>query len=73
MTKDLTDCDQPSALTQQFTGQRVPEPMRPHLWQPSSLAGPFDDVTDQVGTDRSTRGATGQEQMNGICRVPAAR
>ncbi len=65
MAKDLADRHQASASAQQLTCQGMPEPVWPHRWQADADAGSLDDIADQVSTDRSARGTTGQEQAAG--------
>ncbi len=60
MTKHLTDRNQASASTQQLGGQGVPQPVRSYPWQPGPPAGTFDDIADQVRTDRSVRQGLGK-------------
>ena len=71
MTEHLADRDQAGAVPQQLARESVPEPVRSHCRQTGSLAGPLDDVTDQVRTDRPPRGPAGQEQMAGSGRIAA--
>lgn len=42
------------------------QPVRPHGRQPSTAAGSFHNVTDQICPDRSSRGPAGQKQPPGI-------
>ena len=63
MAQDLADRDQARALAQQLTGQRMAQPVRADVRQARPQAGPFHDVADEVGPDRSARCSTGQEQV----------
>jgi len=65
MTKHLTDRGQPSAPAKQLSCQGMPQPVRSHARKARPHAGPFDNVTDQVRTDRPARSPAGKEQPPG--------
>ena len=71
VTKHLADRDQPGAPAKQLGCQGMPQPVRSRARKAGPQAGPFDDVTDQVSTDRSARSPAGKEQPPGTCRHPA--
>ncbi len=67
VTKHLADRDQAGPLAQQLRRQGVPQPVRPHPWQPGSQAGPLHDITD--GSARI--GPRGARQVRNSWGAPA--
>src|SRR5680860_1421525 len=59
VAKNLADSDQPCTITQQFAGQSMQQTMWANLRRSGSLAGPLDDIADQIGPDRSARRPAG--------------